>query len=238
MQAADFFHHALFQALVKSAGDVGAQTLAGQCRPQNQRADVGARRKGFFKRLAFRALDESFYFYRLYDALPFQKIAGNVNRAAFKVEQNFSKLFKRLVRERGAKGGVFRNGNQVVASDNRVDVHSASADNKRNEAARLHIQKAFVKILLVQKDRVLLAQVGHVNQMVGNLDAVKDVVGQVLSASDVQALVDLPAVGGNYFRSKRAGKADSDRGLTDGGGAKENDAVVGRPFWGLRGSFV
>ena len=60
------------------------------------------------------------------------------------------------------------------------------------------------------------------------MGAVKNIVGQVLSASYIQALVDLTAVGGNDFRSERACQADADRGFSDGGGSKENDAVVAR----------
>ena len=139
--------------------------------------------------------------------------------------QPFRQTFYRLASQSVSQLRVFGNRNQPIASQHRFEIHSRSAAEHRHHAARGYILVRLQKIALILKNIILVSGRHDIYKMIRNLLAVNNIVGKVLTRTDIHATVYLTAVGADNLSVKFCSKFGSQGCFSRCGRSKNSNHI-------------
>ena len=119
--------------------------------------------------------------------------------------------------QRATVVGVDRCVGQLVASHHRLDIEAGAATEYRLTMATEDGLEGSDEVVLELVDVVLVACVVDVDEMIGDVDTVDMVVGQVLARADVHATEHLPRVGADNLALQPIGQLGGEGCLAAGG---------------------
>lgn len=128
--------------------------------------------------------------------------------------------------ERAAEVGVDGGVGELVGADDGVDIEAGAAAEDGLAAAPEGALVGGYEVVEEAVGVVFLAGVADVDEVVGDVDTVDVVVGEVLACAYVHAAEDLARVGTDDFALQAEGHLGGEGGLACGGGAQDGDEQV------------
>ena len=133
--------------------------------------------------------------------------------------------------------------NKVIIAQDAVYIHSGSTNNHRHFSPRQNVRKCRIKCFLIIKKIVFSSNIRHINQMIWQVIAFSAcfgqlriqffhkgagnvVVSQILTASNIQSPVDLPAVSADNFPAQGKSQAHTDGSFSHRCGPEHKNAVI------------
>ncbi|CCY02519.1 unknown [Prevotella sp. CAG:924] len=120
--------------------------------------------------------------------------------------QTGGQLLQRQSLKFTTQGRVLGHGRKGIAFQHRLDVQSRPTAKDRRDTTRRNIAVGLQEILLVTIDIIFLARLADIDQMIGHLLTVDDVVVEILACAYRHASVHLPAVAGDDLPSYTMGQ--------------------------------
>ena len=225
MQIFHFFYHTRIDAGFEALCNALTQFFPQKRRTDDKRTDVGTARHRLSHDVRFRAHPILRYLYRPYAARFIAEIFARVE-IRFQRKQKTGKLFEGFRFEFGTPLFIFRHFDQIVISDNRVEVHAGAADDDGQFFPADDIRKDAVKILLILKYAVFAFEIGYVDKVIRNGNSARSVFVQIFSRTDVETLVHLPRIRRNDFTVPLPRDRNSYRRFAAGGRPQKDDAVA------------
>ena len=225
MQIFHFFYHARIEAGFETLCNALTQLFPQKRRTDDKRTDVGTARHRLSHESGFGTFHILRYLYSAYAAHFIAEIFARVE-IGFQRKQKARKLFDRHRFEFGTPLFVFGHFNQIVISDNRIEVHARTADDDGQFFPTDDVLKNAVKIFLILKYIVFAFEIGYVDEVIRNGTSARSVFVQVFSRTDVETLVHLTRIRRNDFTVALARDRNSYRRFAAGGRSQKDDAVA------------
>src|SRR5690554_1536932 len=104
----------------------------------------------------------------------------------------------------------------MVTLQDRLDIESCSTAQYRHLVTRQDVAVCGVKIVLVIEQRVLVARIPDIYQVIRNLPPRHPVIGKILSRTDIHSTINLARVGTDNLPVEPCGEMSSKSGFTAG----------------------